>query len=763
MKTVKQLIRQPVKSFFGLLLMTLAAAILCVCVGQALAARSTKAQLDYRFSTVAIPSILEDQEYYGVADAIKVEPELLEFLQKMEEEHPELVKSAAQHGILSAYIPEMSPYNAKTQALKLMEIDDDGSKNMSFGYSNYYRFVTSPPYACAMLVIQLEQIGQPQEETVSISVNGEELTYSDFDSFSAYQEYLENNEWEVLPITCTVELQGTVTEVVSLGESYRSPVGMKARLSITLPSQADFEALGLQAGEQYIVYGTNYFDEFHFLVEFLNMEGYGHVTFDPYDPSLLRYQTEEEIQIWEDGGQSGVVATYDYAPLRSWQVEMLNAVSLSLSAPIQSISYEVVRDAEGKLLEVVPVQQITYTDSDGATVTMSHGEYTQRYQIPTIAKLEGSVEDFLASAEGQTWKQALERDEINNHAFTVIGVEDVDHLAAFSLKKCQMGDGREFTAEEVETGARVCIIHELTAKNAGLSLGDTITLSFYKTDPGLPYSSNYTRQVDYDFGFYLGDIYMTDHGLIIQGLDQVPDGLLRPAAAMYYDTTPILETAEYTIVGFWQGDAWPDPNDNPYNFDANTVFVPESSVQTEMERSDCVPFVTAVLENGKLREFYDLAKRAGFGGRFKFNDQNYSQIAANFHNYEALSDQVLMVGVLIYVVLLLLFSALYPATMRKNVRTMQSCGCGFGRRFAHVLLSSMGLVVPASVLGGLIGIQLWDEMVTALQTTAECAVALQIQPGTLPLVSAAQLGAALVLNMGIAFFVAAPRGLSARR
>ena len=37
MKTVKQLIRQPLKTLLGVVLMTLAVAVLCICVGQSLA------------------------------------------------------------------------------------------------------------------------------------------------------------------------------------------------------------------------------------------------------------------------------------------------------------------------------------------------------------------------------------------------------------------------------------------------------------------------------------------------------------------------------------------------------------------------------------------------------------------------------------------------------------------------------------------------------------------------------------------------------
>ena len=54
MKSFRQLLRQPIKFIAGLVLMTMAAAIVCICVGQSLAATNTAEQLDKQFTTVAL-------------------------------------------------------------------------------------------------------------------------------------------------------------------------------------------------------------------------------------------------------------------------------------------------------------------------------------------------------------------------------------------------------------------------------------------------------------------------------------------------------------------------------------------------------------------------------------------------------------------------------------------------------------------------------------------------------------------------------------
>jgi hypothetical protein len=221
----------------------------------------------------------------------------------------------------------------------------------------------------------------------------------------------------------------------------------------------------------------------------------------------------------------------------------------------------------------------------------------------------------------------------------------------------------------------------------------------------------------------------------------------------------------FFIVGLWHGKTlWPDvTQENEYAFTPNTIFVPKTSVQMPMEESDGVLYNTLVLQNGKIEAFHQLALDAGYAGRLKYFDHGYSDIAVNFHNYDNLARQMLAIGAVIYTVLLLLFLLLYPGFLKKQVSTMQSLGAGFFRRFWYILLSSLGIVIPASLLGGWIGGQLWGKLVEALQTTAESTIALEIRPGTLLWVALAQLLFAAVLTIFVAISVAAPRKMASRR
>lgn len=736
MKTIKQLLRQPLKTVSGILLMTLAVSILCVCVGQALAAYTTKQDLDRRFTTVAIPSIRTQLEG---TKKICVEQKLLDWLEQMKQEHPDIVKNASPNGVLSAYIPELLPYNTKAESNPVVLPEEYTPDKID--QTGYDQYVASSPYGCAMLVITLEEVSDPLtpvEGYLNRLPNpyfGNLGDISSFGGYFNYELYWQNMRWKTVTTGYTVNLVGTVTEVVSLQDGLRDPVGMTARLTLTMPTLEQIEELDLVPGEQYIVYGTDYYDGFRHLVAYLSNYGYGHVLFDPFDPNMLEVPPQEDIDRYKENGKGDIVIEYDDVPLQQWQYDMMNTVYMTMCMPINLIEYDEIRDEEGNLVDLVAKSEVTYLDGGGQMHTLSSEEFNSRYGLPTIAKLDGDLADFLASVEGESWKAALEQAQVNNRAFAVVGIEEIDQLAVFAMGEAKMGAGREFTPEDVKAGARVCIIHELTAQMAGLEIGDTITLNFYGTDYGSPYQSDSA------------------------------DGknLLLPVASPYLNTTPFMETAEYTIVGFWRGTAWPDSDKQPYNFTCNTVFVPRTSVQSPMVESNSTTFVSAILENGMISQFRELTKQGGFAGRFKYFDQDFSEIATNFHNYMELAQQVLAVGIVLYVILLFLFLFLYPGVQKKEANTMQSLGAKYIRRFAHVLGSSMSIVVPSTIVGALLGLQLWEGIVSAMLATAEATVSLQLYPGVLVMVAAAQLLLALVLNTVVAIFITRPRGMSSQR
>ena len=753
MKCFRQLLRQPIKFIAGLVLMTVAAAIACICVGQALAAWNTAKELDEQFTTVALPKGMGGGGYdenaiyqseVAQTDAIK------KLLKNIAQSNPETVKSYAEHGFLSASIPELTPLNY-TQGNLIAE-------NFSGGNPRLYDYDPEPagtPYTGAMLVITLEEVTEPMELIVDgrFTLSQADSVY-DFGSERLYQNAIDNFGENKLVAGYQITLSGTITEVISLQEGFRDPVGMTARLDISLPTVEELDALDLEVGQSYLVYGVDYYDEdWAFRGYLADERNYkGAIVIDAFDLRNLYYYTEAELERLNQP-DSGIVARYsvitsgvqasDSGIPKSFSLNLsfqdcdrINSVSMTLW---EDFRYSSVEDFESTYFHSPYVDRrpnVTYTDWDGNTVTMTWEEYTERYQIPTFTRLEGSVEDFLQSEEGEPWREALERDEVNNHAFAILGVERAMYLADFAKEISRITEGRDFTAEEVKRGDRVCIVNEAVAAASGLEIGDTVTLSCYHGDNGLPYQNYW----------------------------ETKDGLVIPSADFYFDTTPILETAEYTIVGLWSSpDLWPDIALNEYALSPNTVIVPKSSAETAWEHPDSILYATIVLHNGKIGDFRELIEKAGFYNAFTYFDQGYTELVGNFHDFEALSFQVLTVGAVVYAVILLLFLLLYPTAQRKAVGIMESLGAPVGKRFNHVMLSSVAIIGPATVLGGGVGMLLWQRVLDALQASAETTVALQLEAGTLLLIALAQFALAMVLTAIIAAFMTAPKALTARK
>ena len=224
-------------------------------------------------------------------------------------------------------------------------------------------------------------------------------------------------------------------------------------------------------------------------------------------------------------------------------------------------------------------------------------EYIPDYRVPTMARLEGEAEDFLASEEGFLWRQALKEMEISNHGFPVLAVEKLGYQAAFVRGQTRIVEGRDFTEEERSGGSRVCILSESLAAANGLKVGDTIDLRYY----------------GYDYN--------------IAAQQESMSRTSSPSAAIYSRREGFLaETEKYRIVGLYrQNNAWRN-GDDPYGFTPNTVFVPKASVSGEMMTKKGGVYYSIVLQNGKKYEFEELQREAGYPDLFLCTDQGYSQI-----------------------------------------------------------------------------------------------------------------------------------------
>lgn len=640
MHSLRQTFRQPTKAFAGILLVAMAVMILVLCVGQTMAAGQIGKSAEELFTTIALPTGHYLQNEHGDYTA-NIPEDALRTLEQLCAEQKDAIKTRHAIGLASAYIPDLTLDNAT-----------EHPSTTSGGYyatKYWYPNPVMSPYACAMLEITLTDVYDPFEID-----------------------------------DCTAIVRGSIDRVISLQSGFHDPVGLDARIKLTLPVGMDVSSLGLEIGQKYLVYSPDYYDS-----DWVDRciacmaEEYGEITIDAFDPEKLRYYPEDEVEMQK--------------------AEHPNYYHIAF---YQGSGLRIPMDFTEETLDTFRTVALTMNLSVADT-----------YTIPTFARLETDAETFLSSPEGKAWQDTLAEMEINTHAFPILGVTNLNAVAAFNRSIAYIDAGRDFTREEQETGANVCILSETVAQKSGLTVGDTITLRYYDPDPENPYQTQVGNQ--------------------------------NPTAAMYFGgTTPFVDSAqEYTIVGLYQlENAWANPWHDIYSITPNAVFVPQASVKSQLTNSTELLLGTIQLQNGSMKGFSDAVMDTKFPHLFEYYDQGFSIVQENLQNYDTIARQALVTGVSVYGVILLLFLALFPMQQKRTLAMMGSMGAYPGEKMLHVLLSSLGILLPGTILGAGAGIVLWQRVVTTL--TAAAATDLQLQlsvPKTL-LLAAVQLALALALS-----------------
>ena len=677
MKTIKQLLRQPLKTAIGIVIVALAFAILVTCVGQYTATDLTRENLDDQYTTIGLVSdsyFWSKNEDGGMTKTMNLPDAIQKWIDKAVANNPDLIKAESSTGLVSAYSPTLSIDNFVR-------------------YANGYamgQFNKAYPYRCAMLTVTLTKIGTiGTEKTIRIRYAGEE------------KRLLENTTY-----LCV----GTIESAVGLGKDFVSPVGKSIVLHITVYGKEDFDKLGLQVGQTYLVYGENYADG----NEQIN-KTYIYNHRDAYEELFGKVYYRNGLP--------------NYAP-------MLEQYDCTMTlCDYSSLPWNFTTDSGITTLWDERPYYICYGDAVRFRSAPAD-EYIADYQLPIITTLNGSVEDFLVSDEGALWKKKLDEMAINNHSFPVLCVDKLGYQAAFSREQARIVDGRDFTENELAGGEKVCIISQSVAARSGVQVGDTIELKTYAYDPNIVIQRN-----------------------------EICDGTAYPSAAIYSEALGFTSEMEtYTIVGLYrQEDAW-ENNYDPYGFTPNTVFVPKSSVTAEMITKDSGIYSTLVLQNGKLEEFKALMEEAGYPDLFICYDQGYSEFVASLDAYEEVSQKAFYIGFAAFVVIVLLFLFLYPAQQKRALMLMGTLGASAWGRFSHTFISILCVLVPGAALGGYVGSKLWTRIAAALMEWINIEIALESDMTAIaPKLTAASLATVAFAALIVSAALCRNRGLMKRK
>ena len=727
MNTIRQLLRQPMKTIAIILLIALAVAVLCVSMGQAMAAERMEAALDDRFTTTALATYkyqyyrdtyyLEElqQEINSITILMEKPEEIRELMLSLDERYPEYVEAIHSPGLATAYIPELTAANST-------ELVSNSTSTAGF-------WSTSPsgaPYTQVVARITLTEIYEPEyyyyDKLDNLGTAGAEIlqtldTNAVLDALDHPQDLTQEELDGLLPIS--VELTGTIEQVYGLQEGYADPTGYTARMTLILPDRASLEELELEIGGEYLVYGMDYYDNDWSLRNMIFSTAYGIVSaefgdavsataIDAFDPENLVMLTQEQID--------GYNMFYVYANAQypaEYQVayyiheELREDGSTAISRCINLTN-----------LDMLNYRSVSFTLCDLSAMSPEVGE---EYAVPTITRVDESTEEILETA---LWDQALSRTDISNHSFAVIGVDDLSAVGSFAEQSTWIAQGRDFRDKELAERARVCILSAHLAERNGLNVGDTVNLQYLNYDWEDPYQN------------FLSDGY----------------GITAPGGYFYSPKAGFAGEGEaYTIVGLYEMDYLWKGASTLYSITPNTVFVPRSAVSGDMDYNALGVFYTAVLKNGTMDAFANELTKLGEEGLFQVDDQGYGEVADSIHDYKEVARQAMVIGLGVYGIIMLVFLLFYPGMQRKALITMWTLGATGKEKRGHMTAALLGVLVPGTLAGLVFGCLLWSRVVAELMRSARVVLEVELNIPAMLLIAGVQfavmLGLALLASL----------------
>lgn len=713
MKTIKQAFRQPMRTLAGILLIAMAVSILITCVGQYAAASVTRAELDRQYDTVALTT-----DAYQELSRNK-RKEWWSWYDNLVENHivgdrEDIIKTISHTGLLSAYIPEMYP--------------DNYTKYHEWSNRNYGTDSLGRPHSCAVLVVTLDEIGADITETKMDVTTGE------------------GDHFEITRFVSVI-CRGTVEQLVSLENGFNNPEGWTINLTVQATDETALDAMDLKVGQRYLVYGMDYFDNDWLFRQHISEDEWNFA--QPFDMSKV-YEDHPlgPDYEWSDNGWEW----YYYKNIVKGKETYVGFDANDLITQLQNCSMTVCdyaslphivfqRDENNNLLgfDALVDQRVLLEDEHSdlrqqyGTTTICKEEYMQMYSVPTMTELDGKVEDFLDSADGEAWQAVLESTQINNHAFPILAVDKLGYQAEFAREQARIVQGRDFTQDELANGEKMCILSESQAVANGLAVGDTISIQTYYYDPNI-----------------------TEHALITR----YPNAA-SPFASFYSQARGFSSEPEsYTIVGLYRLSNERGGNSN-YGFTSSTIFIPKKATAAKMVTWDEGVFRSIILYNGKLGDFTDILTEAGFEDTFVVYDRGYSEIFSGLNAYEEVAGKALYIGIGAYAIILLLFLILFPGRQKRTLFTMDNLGTPKRKKFAFVFSSSFAILLPGTALGSLVSTVLREGVAAELMESVGVSVPLVFSSAvTTVAVSAAQLAVAMISVSVFGMFLIKDNGLN---
>ena len=327
-----------------------------------------------------------------------------------------------------------------------------------------------------------------------------------------------------------------------------------------------------------------------------------------------------------------------------------------------------------------------YLEEDGSYRYVSSADVPPCF--PLYSEISGSVEEFLAAPEQEQWRRTLEEMQITMHSLPLLGTDCLESVYTFQQGSSYLLQGRSFTQQEYRSGARVCVISEAVAQKAGLSVGDSLTISQYEP------------LVNYDEYCSLMPNGQTSRLLQHLSSVQLNDPFIRPYLSQYGFST---SEESFTVVGIYRQEDWWD-EEGAYAMTPNVIFTTSGALADSAYRADAGGvYLSVVLENGMAQEFEQALEGTGLEGRWLIDDQNYDSVKAGVEQLKQTALILMAACAAGWLVVALFYLILCQGGERRNLGIMISVGAGRGSALRYLWGSGLILAAAGTVLGAALG------------------------------------------------------------
>ena len=445
MNPLHQLTRRPVKAAFGVLLLALAGAILCLSGGQYWAAVQTRAAVERTYTTVAVITGLGSSE--ETADSMNAESLRQDsafgaaiFFQEPEQQSWDIIRSRPTVGMVSGYSPCLKP------AISL--------------YTGHRS--SDAPYEYSIVEIRADAV----TEVI--------------------------NDWFGESGCASWQLDGQVLGIYGLNDAFRDPSGQRASVTLCQVYDDPAKLLHPEAGKRYLLLSHSYGDSEWSLrqnvADWVFMDT--NVQLDPWSldilGNLIRYDQRANpdgtkyCRLAHDGEFTDDADGFvELAPDELIYSDPATGIEVTNIDPDDfgrfSFAVDALKDT-GEIMVEDPQQPGNWRPE---TV-----DYTQ-YNLPSIQELPDGVTAQEVIDNTSSWRMAMESIRVNNHSVPVLAVDSVEGMLEFASGRTQITQGRSISQEEYRDGAAVCLISETLARESGLDVGDTLPLSLYEKEKNL--------------------------------------------------------------------------------------------------------------------------------------------------------------------------------------------------------------------------------------------------------------------------------------